>query len=171
MSEGQFGLDFTVCLHPFLLYISMSISAPAFIEGNSEPDGQCLHRMQMVLSSPALHRQKANPSLSPSLCSSSSFPPPASSPAKLPHIISLETALGVRTLTAHGSWPIHSEPAFVSKCPFCSLHNYHSENAILSQTSKKVAAVWATAQHTHPSPDCLVIPRRNCNCTLPYNCD
>lgn len=121
------SLDLTL-LYVFIHFCClMSISAPAFIEGNSEPDGQCLHRMQMVLSSPALHRQKANPSLSPSLCSSSSFPPPASSPAKLPHIISLETALGVRTLTAHGSWPIHSEPAFVSKCPFCSLHNYHSE--------------------------------------------
>lgn len=98
--------------------------------------------------------------------------PPASSPAKLPHIISLETALGVRTLAAHGSWPIHSKPAFVSKCPFCSLHNYHSERMPYSpKRAKKVAAVWATAQHTRPSPDCLVIPRRNHNCTLPYNCD
>lgn len=133
-------LDLTVRLYPFLLP-NVCVLAAAFIEGNSEPDGECLCRMQMVLSGPALHRHKANPSPPPSLCSSSSLSPLQ----VLLHNYLISSLLKRHLESEHslrmGAGPFTLKPAFVSKCSFCSLHNYDSENAMPSPMSKKVAAI------------------------------
>lgn len=65
--------------------------------------------------------------------------------------------------------------AFVSKCPFCSPHNFHSErmpSAPKRAEEKKSWKPWqlCTAQHStaySPFSDCFLIPRRNHNCTPP----
>lgn len=130
----------------------MSASAPAFMEGSAGPDGQCLRRIQMALSAPPLRWHRANARRDPP----SVWPSSASSP---PWKFSLHNYLISSLLKQH----LESEhlprveagkPAFVSKCPFCSLHNFHSERMPYTPKwatkKKKGAAVNAMAQHTHP---------------------
>lgn len=70
-----------------------------------------------------------------------------------------------------GAGPFTPNPSLSLNAPFCPLHNYHSERMPSTpKRAKKIAAVWATALHAHPSLDCRVIPRRNHNCTMPCNC-
>lgn len=49
-----------------------------------------------------------------------------------------------------GSWPIHFKAVFVCKCPFCSLHNYHSER--MPYTPK-----WAKHTQKHKTISFLLI--------------
>lgn len=105
-------------------FCSLSAWAPAFIESNSEPDGQCMCRMQMVLSGPALY---ARPSVSPSPCSSSFLAPCKFSCIIASYRLPRNSTWSQNTRGVWEQGPFTPNPPLSVKAPFCSFHNYHSE--------------------------------------------
>lgn len=157
----------------------MSVVAPAFIEGNNQPDRQYLCRMQMVLSGPALYRQKANPSLSPSLYSSPLFLPPEKT---LLHNYLISSLLKQLLDSEHslciGAGPFTPNPPLSLNAPFVSfIITIQKECHTLPNEQERSSCMgYSTAQHRTAHslfPDCkfLVISRRNHNHILPHNCD
>lgn len=148
----------------------MSVSVPAFIEGSGEPDGQCLRRIQMALSAPLLHWHRA---------SARRDLPLSGRPLPLPpwkfslHNYLISSLLKQHFESEHLPRVEAGKPAFVSKCPFCSLHNFHSERMPYTPkwAKKKRSSCKRYGTAHSPFSDCFLIPRRNHNCTLPCYCD
>ena len=116
---------------------------PTFIKGNCEPDGQCVHRMQMVLSGPLL-RYEFSPSLSPPFCSSQSF---------ALHVLLhncpisplLKQYLESERVPCMGAGLFAQNPLLSLNAPFVPFIITIQRECHTLPNGKTVAAVWATS--------------------------